>query len=485
MSGASFWDDLSELTQSASPEGRWLAPEVVPSFTFLERIREVLPEEEESPEATAALTKWHTHHRGSGFGGVWRGPDGDLLSPPWLALHPLAADRATGNVVAAGHLDYQYWGIEVDAPKWTLVNGLYIGSVATGSFIPFDLGISVSSVDLNPATGEIAVLHHLGISTFAVSIVTPSGARRLLTVLEDLGGYEIIRYSPNGQWLLVSRSADTYIVEVATGRWLALGIANTGWDPSADSSVLTIVHEDGNATPRVFSLELNSYVRDLPPIELDVPLLESFPHIWSPEVSRDGNEVLARTPAGVTVEFQKENGVGSHLAKFELDTSRGSLVNPVFANEECTLERDVIESSWGAHSDSSWSLSLHPDLEQRLNGPVTAASDPSWTSETRWASEAEVVLVSVLNRAINLLRENASASHLMPEVIAALSSIANTPVWDRQYEWLSNLRDITMSMVSSGEMDGALAGQWMKFALAIRTIEQGQSDELHKIQVRR
>lgn len=139
MAEDSFWDYLSGLGQSASGAGRWLAPEVVPSFTFVERMRQALPEDEESPEATAALTAWRSQHRGSGLGGVWRGPDDTVLSPPLLALRSIAADPSTGNVVAAGHLDYESWGIRINAPSWLLIDGLYVGSLLTRTLLPLDL----------------------------------------------------------------------------------------------------------------------------------------------------------------------------------------------------------------------------------------------------------------------------------------------------------------------------------------------------------
>ena len=448
-------------------------------------MRVTLPEADESPEATAVLTAWNVAHRGTRLGGVWRGPDDAVLSPPWLSVRSISADFVTGNVAAAGCLAYGVWGIEMDAPSFLMVDGVYVGSLRSGTMLPLDLGISASSVDLDPKTGEIAVLHHLANSTYGVSTVDAFGVRRLLTVLEEITGNEPLRYSPDGHWLLVPRTGESYLIEVESGRHLRLGVGNTTWLQSAESDLFTIDHDGETPTPRLFSLRSNSYVGDYPAIKLDVPLLESYPYLWHPVVSHNGDEVLVRTPAGVTVEYQHEHGVGQHVARFESATGRGTLVVPVFANPEGTLERDAADTYWTERGEAAWSLTLHPDLEAELSEPVTNVEDPDWLLPERWADEAEIVLVSMLNRAIELLREGSSVSHLMPEIVASLRPIANSPVWIRQSDWLTNLRDITMSMGSSGEMDADLSMPWLLFALAIREIEQGDSDEISAITFRR
>ncbi|HWU33356.1 MAG TPA: hypothetical protein VN108_10795 [Marmoricola sp.] len=445
-----------------------------------------LPDEEESPEAKAALAAWHVEHREVGYGGAWRAAGDSLLSPAWSSLRSVAVDPGSGNVVAAGRLASAAWGIDNNAPAFLQIDGLYVGSLRSGSLLPLDLGISASSVDLNPVTGEIAVFHHLASSTFAVSIIDRHGVRRLLTVIEELAGNEPIHFSPDGRWLLVPHSMGvSHIVEVSTGRWLLLNVGNCAWAPATASGLITIAHHDGKAFPRLFDLETNSFVQDFPAVELDVPLLESYPHLWWPAVSPDGSEVLAQTPAGATVEYQSTYGVGSHLARFDLQSGRGRLITSPFANDAQTLERDVIDARWTEPADPSWTLSLHPELSKELHEPVTQAQDPTWLRRERWADEAEIVLVSVMNRAITLAQEESSVAHLMPEIVAALSVIANSPVWPRQAEWLTNLRDITMSMVSSGEMDGDLSLPWMLFAIAIRAIEQGDSSEISALVVRR
>lgn len=202
-------------------------------------------------------------------------------------------------------------------------------------------------------------------------------------------------------------------------------------------------------------------------------------------MTSDGEEVLACTAAGATVEYQKAHGVGFHLARFHLSSGHGTLVKPVFANPEATMERDIFEPRWRKATDSSWSLSLHPNLAAHLNEPVTIPSELSWIGEERWADEAEIVMVSALNKAIALVQQKASVAHLMPEVVAALRPIAKSPVWARQSEWVTNLRDITMSMVSSGELEGNFATPWLYFAVAIRAIEQGESDQISAIRMQR
>lgn len=485
MSNRSIWDDLVELGPSTSVEGQWLAPASIPEFSFIERIRQALPEELESREATDDLTSWHRQHRGSGLGGTWRGPDDAILSPSWLVLNSIAADAATGNVVAAGRVDYGCWQLGDDAPSFMRVDGIYVGSLRTGNLLPLELDISARSVDLDPQNGEIAVLHHLANSTFAVSIISILGSQRLVCILADLAGYERVRYSPDGRWLLVSRSKGTYVIEAATGKWFELDFGNAAWLPSSPSSLLFVGHDEGAPIPQVFSLESNSIVRSLPPVALDVPFLESFPYVWDPVPSTDGAEVLARSPAGVTVEYQKVHGVGNRIVRFDLKTGRGSLLNSVHVNAEGTLERDAFDQRWRTTANTAWSLSLHSDLSARINEPITTPSDPSWIEPGRWADEAEIVLVSMLNRAISLVQEGASVTHLMPEIVVALRAISTSPAWEQRSEWLTGLRDILMSMVASGELAGTLATPWLRFAVAIRAIEQGQADQITAITMRR
>jgi len=171
--------------------------------------------------------------------------------------------------------------------------------------------------------------------------------------------------------------------------------------------------------------------------------------------------------------------------RFDLNTGRGSLVNSVFANPERTLERDVLGLRWRAVNDNSWSLSLHPDLKAQLNEPTTTPKDPNSISKGWWADEAQAVLVGILNRAIELVKQGASVSYLMPEVVIALRAIAGSPAWDAQSEWLTGLRDITMSMVASGAIGDGLDAPWLDFALAIRAIEQGEPDKIHAMYMRR
>ena len=96
-------------------------------------------------------------------------------------------------------------------------------------------------------------------------------------------------------------------------------------------------------------------------------------------------------------------------------------------------------------------------MRAQLNEPVTTPPAPNSISKEWWADEAQAVLVGILNRAIELVKQGASVSHLMREVVIALPAIAGSPARDAQSEWLTGLRDTTMSMVASGSIEYRLS----------------------------
>src|SRR3546814_12189881 len=78
------------------------------------------------------------------------------------------------------------------------------------------------------------------------------GTRRRLTLLDKISGNERLRFSLDGQWLLVPRYDGSYLCEVATGRMLRLPLTNCCWWPLADSPLLEIAHVAGQCIPRLF-----------------------------------------------------------------------------------------------------------------------------------------------------------------------------------------------------------------------------------------
>jgi hypothetical protein len=485
----SLWDRLESAPAGAVPTRQIRWPSSVPEYTVTERVRESVPDGESTFESLDVLARQLRAQRGSGFEHAWRGAGDGLLSPSWLTLQSAAFDAESGRIVAAGHFNHEVWELS-PAHDLGAIDGrngftfseqghagglvwpsssLYVGSTRTGILAPLDATVNVLTVDLHGVTGTIAALAHLGGSTAGIFLYGASGERRLLTVVEDTSGNEPIRFSGDGEWLLISGSRASTLVEVVTGGWLRLEVGNAAWWPQEDSSLLTVTHDNGTATPQIFSLESNSYIRTYPQITLDVPLLSSFPYTWFPGVSPDGREILVQTPAGVTTEYQSQHGVGGHLARVTLHDGQGRLVQEAFLNSEKTLERDVREARWTGRPPSHH-IRLDPRLE--LHPPVT---EHDYLDPGRWADEVEGVLVLTLNKAIDLTNGGKDLSHLVPEILAALIPVGyNRDVRERQFDWLVGLQQSTSNLVANGTITGTAATAWRRYGSAIAAMQAGQ-----------
>ncbi|MEU1899152.1 hypothetical protein ABZ512_12285 [Nocardiopsis dassonvillei] len=489
----SVWERVEKAPSGSVPVRTFHLPAGPTDYTFTERVRESLPEEESTFDAIDLLARRLRESRGSGFGHAWRSDDDSALSPSWLTLTSAAVDQESGRVVGAGHLNHEAWDLP-PAHDLGAIDGrnmsdfaeqghtrglflpsapLYIGSVRTGVLMPLDATVDLQSVDLHGATGVIAALGFLGHSTGAAFVYSPSGERRLLTVLEGITGTERIRFSGDGTWLLISGGQKSTLVEIRTGRHLRLEDGNTAWWPSADSTLLSVVHNEGTATPRLLSLESNTWTHSFPKVLLDVPLLPSFPHLWYPSVSPDGQEVLVQTPAGVTSDYQSEHGTGHRLARVELATGRGKLVHGVFLDREKRLERDVRESRWTGRAPAR-AVRLGPDLSCGLSEPVT---EHRYLSPGREAGDAEEILLRSLNRAVDLTREGRDPSYLLPEILAALVPMTHEhEVWERRSEWVLGLQESTGGLTADGSIKGGAATAWRRYGSAITAIRSGQPE---------
>ncbi|WP_174546172.1 hypothetical protein [Nocardiopsis dassonvillei] len=494
----SLWERVESAPSGAGKVRAFPWPKQPVDHTCVERVRESMPDGESAFDLLDSVARMLQEARGSGFERVWRAGNEDLLSPAWVTPKSAAFDADSGRVVAAACLTHGAWGL---SPAYDLgaIDGrnlstfadaghtdglnlpgtpLYVGSTRTGVLVPFDATLNLISVDLHGASGRIGMLEFLGFSTGAVSVYEPSGERRVLTVVENLIGSEPVRFSGDGSWLMVLGSTESTLVEVTTGRRLSLDVGNAGWWPLADAELLSVVHEDGTAIPRLFSLESNTWTRSFPEITLDVPLLSSFPYLWSPSVSPDGREILVKTPTGVSAEYQREHGAGSHLARVNLETGRGRLLHGAFLNDAQTLERDVEEARWTGRAPTR-PIRLHSDLASRTEAPVTEHPhlDPA-----HWAEEAETVLVLSLNRAIELTGEGRNFSHLLPEILASLAAMARAPaIWERRSEWLIGLQQATNAKVVHREFTGKTAMAWRTYGSAISAVRAGRPELIDPI----
>lgn len=470
--GTSMWQQVEHLRSDPGLARAWEAPDHVPLFTYVEGLRFATGEDHKQDEAR--LVAW-LRDQGRVDHDVWRGDQGQTLSPAWITVRGAVMDAATGRAVMAAHLSREKDGW-IGHPPYAV----YIGSTRTGALIPVDASIEVISVDLNPQTGCVAALHHLGTATFGVSLFEVDGRRRFLTVVGDLSGTEDIHFSSGGRWLLIPRFDRSVLIDVTTGAWANIDVPNATWWPLADASLICIHHEDGNAQPRRFSLVENRYVADFPAVLLDTPMLPAYPYIWDPTASPDGQILLARAPVGVTPEYQQEHGTGTHLVKIKLDSGQGSLITTPFLNPAETIERDINRIRWVARNPAPAEAELHPDLIAALQPPI---QEHEWLAPDRWADEAEQFLVGTLNAAIDRTKaDQDDLSDLMPEVLAYLKVLAEAPEqFGHQRDWLMGLQETTANLIVAGNLSGPLAHYWRAFGAAVKAAESQRPDLIHPV----
>lgn len=494
---ASIWERLEQPQPGNQPVREIRCPRTRVDYTFVERVRESVLEDSSTFESVEEFGNYLHTIRGSGFEHSWRATGDVPLTPSWLSLSSAAVHIDSGRFVGCGHLTHLAWGLSpafdlgaIDGRNafgwneqgheggiWRPADTLYVGSRVTGVVVPLDAGSNFVSVDIHQASSMIGTLDFIGNSAGAVSVYDDEGHRRLLTVIGDISGSESIRFNGDGSWLLVAGSRMTQLVDVATGSWLRVDVGNATWWPTDNSTLLTIEHQKGAATPRLFNLARNEYVRTFPPIELDVPLLSTYPYVWFPAVSPDGTELLAATPAGVTPQYQERHGVGGHLARVTLATGKGRLVEKIFLNPERTLERDVHDVRWTG-SPPAMGNTFHPDLAAALADPVT---EHEHLLGGRWTSEAERILVATLNRAIALTQEQATAAHLIPEILVSLKEMSGSAEWAQQEVWLVGLVEPLSAKIRAGEFLPSEVTAWTRFIRAVAAARSGHSEAIDTI----
>lgn len=481
-----IWEHLENPPEGSAPGRQWKVPAFIPQVNVIERLRKSLPGDV-APEVSDNLTRTLRDQRQTGFDNAWRGGDETLLSPEWLTIQSAALDNDTGRIAAVALLNSTPTiSDNQSTPDQDGIqfreNGegrsflwpreiLYVGSIKTGVVVPLDATMDAESVDIYGPDGSVAVLHFLGTGVHAVTMFSASGEKRVLTTLKGLIGYESVRFSNDGQWLLIPRSIDSVLIEVSTGRSLVLGVPNTCWWPMNPSILMSVQNADGISYPTLFDLTQNTYVDSFPVIDIDVPENVKSTGYWHPSVSADGREVLICSGDGVTEEYRRVHGSGHRLIKFDIATGQGALVLSTFLNDDMTLERDISEPRWTQRPENTGSVVLHPILEARLQQPCTSHE---YLTPGRWSDEAEILLVPVLNEAVNATRDGGKVAHLLPEILALLVPFASDPdAWTRQEEWLVGLRDTTTGFIAAGTIDGELAMFWQQYAMAISAIESG------------
>ena len=494
-----LWKLIEEPVPSDRPvrEHTWAVSDE--AFTFVETVRNTLPDSDALPEG---INKFDVAHawatqlegvRGGGFEYRWAGESDRRLDPSWVTLRSVAHDPATGRIVAAGSPTHRTWDLSSaydlgaltgsNGGSWRALghgdglfyptNALYIGSERTGQLAPVTSSTNIISVDLSPA-GDIAVLESYG-SVGAVSIVTGIGELTRLTLLEDHSGNEVVRFSPDANWLLVARYDGSYLIEVATGRFLRLALRNCDWWPAEDSMLIELVVDDGRCAPRLFSLASGEYVEDLPTLAFDVPLVKGLEHMFHPRCSPDGKQMLVTTFAGVSAEYRERFGVGGHLGLVDLPTGQASLVFPALLNTSAPWERDVADARW-TQPPPLRETSLHSSFGTALQEPARV---PDELINGRYAEEAEQLLVTSLNHVISRTQAGLDVAPFMPDVVVSVATLSEDPArFAGQAEWLTGLARATSDLAANGQFDSRTEAAWSHFWNALEAAVDGNPNRV-------
>lgn len=475
-------------------------------FSWTERVRDHLPDTADLPPGVdrfAVAQQWSQElvaEHGSGFEYVWRGPGGRRVSPDGVTLSTAMYEPVSGRVVAAGRLTHRELGLAAaydvgalngaNGLSWPQdghtdglfypVNSLYIGSTRTGAFVPVDSTSNYGAVDLDPVTGTVAVLEQLGTAACITVFDGSSGRRRRLTMVTTIGGYEPLRFSPDGRWLLLPRYDGAHLCEVATGRTMRLPVTNCCWWPLADSMLLEISTEDGPRVPRLFSLETGTFVHDFPAITFPGEADPGVVYVGQPEASPDGTELLVLTPAGVSAQHRERHGAGGHLARVSLADGRGHLVVPAMVDVPFPAERDARVGRWSGPFPYR-QVRLAPELQEQL---VAGVTEHDYLAPDRYGPEGAAFLVASLNRCISLLQSGQDASPVMPEVIVSMVAARSDPAgWETLSDWVGGVAQAAMSMIGDGALSGRAQESWFAFAVAYRGLAETGTSPITSLNV--
>lgn len=493
-SGA-MWNRIETRYQGAKP-GRdvsRLRAIATGDVLLVERIRET-GEDEASFEQIEERGRYLLTQRGASYEYTARVLNGDIaVTPPWLSLKSVTVDPASGRVVGAGYLTHHGIGL---SPAYNLgaINGsnggkfadaghnqgrpwpvsqLYVGSLGSGTLVPWHTSFAVESVDYHPGTEQIGLLEFLGSTTFAASVVHNDGRRQLLTVLDGLSGSESIRFSPNGAWLLITRYDGSWLIESATGRHHFLDVPNAAWWPAADSQLISVVNANQVSVPKLYDLSEARWVHEFASIRLDGhPVPDNTLNCWVGDAHPDGHRLLVMTTAGVTTEHREQHGSGHRVGIVDLETGASTL-SEVFVDPGGTLEHDVRHAHFVA-TPPPRDVALHPTIRAQLREPVV---QHEWLAPDRWAQEAWRAAVQAIDRAIDLNTQDRDPAEVLPEAVANLSSVRPAvDLWETVNDRNAELAQAIMNDIHHGRISSTHRPSWLRAASALQALCQDRPD---------
>lgn len=496
------WSVLEAAPDGAKPMRRvdWdLAAE--DEFVYTERVRHNPPSEDlDTFDRVEQMAEQLLATRGAGFEfSAWTS-SGKRLDPPWMSTKSLAISGEHNLVAAAGHINHgalklpraldlgaidmrnlHSWPAEGHPHGMVAPNAVsYIGNRASGVFVPWTMQSNVSSVDVHARTQRVAALESWGGDSGAVVALEPDGSRRVLTTLDELTGGDRVRFSPDGEWLLVTNGMVTFIVQFQGGRYARIPMGNAGWWPLDGSMLLGFNTQGDVQRPFLFSLRENRAVEDFPEISHLKPSDAAWLNTcFSPEASPTGEHVLVLTGSGVTSAHQGQFGTGSRLAMLSLSTGKCELLSDPFITGT-ELERDQREQRW-SRSPAHSATELHADITLEEPRSRTAAFErPTAGEDCRQV--ASVVLGPMAN-AFDAGRFDFDFSALMPEAVIGLRDTARTDA-----DLLDSFKDglQQLNMFAAVRSRGPLAAHysaWREFNSVLTAIGHGQPGSYSATQV--
>lgn len=329
---------------------------------------------------------------GYGFGGVVRDSLGRSVTPNWLNATCVAVDGphlALGATISHLALEYRSTALDLGARDgrnaigWTggapeglaMPNAnLFLGDIKEQWLEMSEAGGSIGSIDISPDGRQVVQSEWWAGIGALVTVDATTGRRAVLGTLSNLGGGERVRFSPDGQFILVTRWADPVLVHAVSGEVVTLPLnGDIGWWPSRDSPTLIWLdqREEGRGMIRSFDLSTGATeaVRPIKYPDMSGLVLSRY-RLNYPEVDETGTKVLCGTYFGVRPELQEEHGSRERVSLLDVETGVVEpLVSPHVDGDE-RLEREHHSWRWLRRTPTSSSVALAPDIAATAVAPI-------------------------------------------------------------------------------------------------------------------
>ncbi len=501
QSNQGLWNKVEMPPRGLSAQSAWTFPAELGDFTYVQSFHEDVPDDRMTFEGLDRIGHELEESRGQAYEGVLRTESGARISPPWLHVEDGVVDVRSGRIVMVARVNHQAFGL---SPAYeTGIGGrnigkfveaghepglyfpslqVYVGSMRTGVMGPVDFVHDAHAVDYHHDRELIGVLTHLGSSTGAVAVIDAAGSWRTLTTVDGLtGGFTPFGFSPDGAWLLVSHHDHVTLVEVDSGRHVAVPVTGGYWWPGSPSSLVAMINAPEGSYLETFDMSSNMVSGRSALIAMDQSLDEGFVMGFHPMPSPDGRRALVSTHAGVRRDYQQKHGCGARLAMVDLATGSGAVLGDIVLNEDLGIERRCSAARWVSRAEQTERVQLHPDLVAQLQSPTNSHE---WLAADRWSDEACRLLVIALNSAIRDYQADKHFGAVLPEIAGSLACmVADTSLLEQQRAWLSGVYGHVVESITRGEMAPSDASLWAQFADAYERAVAGRASEVDALRL--